>query len=191
MTLSAVLAACAITVASPTLDAVISVESGGNPFAINVNRLPRGQAQPRANSKDEAISIASDYIAHGYNVDLGLMQVNSRNLRAAGVTVADMFDQCKNIRVGGAILTGNYGTALKNGASNEQDALKIALSYYNTGNAWRGFKNGYVAKYYLNSSPDIVQKIAKTSHLGRYAMAIKSDTQIEIPESYFQEISSK
>lgn len=189
MTLTAALAACAITVASNTLDAVISVESGGNPYAINVNKLPPGQRQPRAHSKDEAIGIALAYIQRGYSVDLGLMQVNSRNLAAVGVTVADMFDECKNIRVGGSILTTSYGMAVRSGLRNEQDALKVALSYYNTGNAWRGFENGYVSKYYVNSSPALVKQVAVSSHLGRYAIAVRAETTIEIPESYFQEVA--
>lgn len=190
MILTAALAACAMTVASDTLDAVVSVESGGNPYAINVNKLPKGQRQPRAHSKEEAIQIAEAYIQRGYSVDLGLMQVNSRNLAAAGVTVSDMFDQCSNIRVGGAILTSNYGMALRSGVQNEQDALKVALSYYNTGNSWRGFQNGYVAKYYVNSAPSLVRRVAETSHIGRYAMAMKSDTAISIPDSYFREVAS-
>lgn len=188
MTLTAALAACAITVASNTLDAVISVESGGNPYAINVNKLPAGQRQPRARSKDEAIEIARAYVQRGYSVDLGLMQVNSRNLAALGVTVADMFDECRNIRVGGAILTTSYGMAVRSGQHDEQEALKVALSYYNTGNPWRGFENGYVSRYYINSSPAIVKRAAISSHIGRYATAVRAETTIDIPEGYFQEV---
>ena len=75
----AALLACALNVAPVTLEAVIGVESGGNPLALNVNGL--AGPQPRAGTPDEAATIARRYIAAGYSVDIGLMQINSRNLR--------------------------------------------------------------------------------------------------------------
>ncbi|MCB8878112.1 transglycosylase SLT domain-containing protein [Acidisoma silvae] len=86
-------------------------------------------------------------MARGYSVDLGLMQVNSRNLPSLGVTVGQMFDPCTNIQVGAAILVADFLSASAN-RSNPQEALKAALSVYNTGDFERGFANGYVAKYY-------------------------------------------
>ena len=79
--------ACAPNVAPVTLEAVIRVESGGNPWAINVNGL-RAQPAPAA-SAAEAARMAESYILRGYSVDLGLMQVNSRNLVALGTTTLD------------------------------------------------------------------------------------------------------
>ena len=94
------LLACARNVAPTTLEAIVHVESNGNPIAINVNRL--AGAQPRANTTQEAVAIARQFIAAGYNVDLGLMQINSRNLPTLGYTLEDAFDPCRNIAGGAA-----------------------------------------------------------------------------------------
>ena len=143
--IAAALLACALNVAPVTLEAVISVESGGNPLALNVNRLEG--AQPHASTPDEAAKLARQYIDAGYSVDIGLMQINSRNLSALGYTVEQALDPCTNIRGGATILTANYVKASQRFAPG-QPALQAALSAYNTGTFWRGFENGYVAKYY-------------------------------------------
>jgi type IV secretion system protein VirB1 len=140
-----VLLACAPNVAPVTLQAVISVESGGNPFAMHVNEL-REQPQSPRDAKG-ASQIAERYIARGYSVDLGLMQVNSRNLAMLGVTIEQVLDPCTNIRSGATILTADYAEAVRTRGEG-QPALKAALSAYNTGDFYRGFANGYVARYY-------------------------------------------
>lgn len=141
----AALLACAPNIAPVTLEAVIRVESGGNPLAINVNGL-RVQPSPAA-SAAEAAQIAEGYILRGYSVDLGLMQVNSRNLVALGTTVERVLDPCTNVRDGAAILTADYAEAAHT-RGDGQPALQAALSVYNTGSFYRGFANGYVARYY-------------------------------------------
>jgi type IV secretion system protein VirB1 len=141
----AALLACAANVAPVTLQAIIQVESGGNPLAINVNGV-RVQPSP-VKTAAEAAQIARAYIARGFSVDLGLMQVNSRNLPALGVTISDVLDPCINIRSGGEILTANYAEAARSRGAG-QAALQAALSAYNTGDFYRGFGNGYVARYY-------------------------------------------
>lgn len=139
------LLACGPTVAPTTLQAIIRVESGGDAYAINVNGAA---VQPTpANSAAEATATALAWIARGYSVDLGLMQVNSRNLPGLGYSVAQMFDPCTNIAAGAAVLTADYLTSLS-GTPDPQAALRAALSAYNTGSFERGFYNGYVAKYY-------------------------------------------
>lgn len=139
------LLACAPNVAPVTLEAVISVESSGNPVAVHVNEL-RAQPTPPRDAK-EAAAIAMQYIARGYSVDLGLMQVNSRNLAVLGVTVEQVLDPCNNIRSGAIILTADYAEAARTRGEG-QLALKAALSAYNTGDFYQGFANGYVARYY-------------------------------------------
>jgi type IV secretion system protein VirB1 len=139
------LLACGQTVAPTTLYAIIRVESGGNPFAIHVNGAV-SQPTPAHDAAEAAVT-AETWIVRGYSVDLGLMQVNSRNLHFLGYTVAQIFDQCTNIRAGASILTADYLAALAT-RTDHQAALKAALSAYNTGNFEHGFFNGYVAKYY-------------------------------------------
>ena len=143
--IAAALLACAANVAPVTLEAVVRVESGGNPLALNVNRL--GGPQPHPASVAEAVQIAQRYILRGYSVDLGLMQVNSRNLAALGYSIGQVLDPCTNLRGGAAILTADYAAAVRERGEG-QAALQAALSAYNTGSFYRGFENGYVAKFY-------------------------------------------
>ena len=141
----AALLACALNVHPITLNKIVSVESGGNPLALNVNRL--AGAQPRPASVAEAVRLAESYIARGHSVDLGLAQINSRNLPRLGLTIEQVLDPCTNIAASGRILTANYADAARRWGEG-QTALRAALSAYNTGSFSAGFRNGYVAKYY-------------------------------------------
>lgn len=159
--IAAVLLACAATVAPVTLEAIVQVESGGNPFALNVNHLAGPQPHPATLA--EAVSLAEGYLRQGYSVDLGLMQVNSRNLAALGVSIEQIFDPCINLRSGGAILTARYAQAVRRHGEG-QSALQAALSAYNTGNFHRGFANGYVAKYYRpHGVPALADQVRPTA----------------------------
>ena len=144
--IAAALLACAANIAPVTLEAVIQVESHGDPLLLHVNGPT---AQPRnSGDADEAAALARRYIAQGYSVDLGLMQVNSRNLAELGYTIEQMLgDPCANIRAGAAVLTADYAAAVRTHGE-DQAALQAALSAYNTGDFHRGFENGYVARYY-------------------------------------------
>jgi type IV secretion system protein VirB1 len=139
------LLACAPNVAPVTLQAIVQVESGGNPLALNVNGT-RLQPPPARDAREAALVVES-YIARGYSVDIGLMQVNSRNLAALGTTVEQVLDPCTNIRAAATILTADYAEAARTRGEG-QPALQAALSAYNTGDFYRGFANGYVARYY-------------------------------------------
>jgi type IV secretion system protein VirB1 len=143
--IAAALLACASNIAPATLEAVIDVESHDDPLAIHVNGVHRQPRRPA--DAAEAARIAGAYIRAGYTVDLGLMQVNSANLPALGTTVGQVLDPCANIRAGGAILTADYAAAAQRWGEG-QAALQHALSAYNAGNFTRGFRNGYVARYY-------------------------------------------
>jgi type IV secretion system protein VirB1 len=139
------LLACAPNISPVTLEAVIRVESGGDPLAIHVNGV-RAQPAP-AKTAAEAARLAEGFILRGYSVDIGLMQVSSRNLVALGTTVDRVLDPCTNIRAGAAVLTADYAVAARTHPEG-QAALQAALSTYNTGSFDRGFGNGYVARYY-------------------------------------------
>jgi type IV secretion system protein VirB1 len=143
--LAAPLLACALNVAPVTMDAVVQVESGGRPLALHVNHL--SGSQPQAVTLQEAVAMAERYMKAGYSVDLGLAQINSRNLASLGYSVADAFDPCKNLAGGAAILTADYGAAVARFGEG-QIALQAALSAYNTGDFYRGAANGYVARYF-------------------------------------------
>ena len=137
---------CAPNVAPQTVAAIVQTESRGRPFALNVNG---GSQPPEQTDALSAAATARRYVAAGYSVDLGLGQVNSRNMRALGLTWETVFDPCTNIAALGRVLTQNYSAAIN--GRDPQDALRVALSLYNTGSALRGFNNGYVAKVVRNA----------------------------------------
>ena len=137
---------CAPSVAPQTVAAIVQTESHGRPFALNVNG--GSQPPPQANAASAAAT-AQRYIAAGYSVDLGLGQINSRNMRGLGLTWETVFDPCTNIAALGRVLTQNYNAAIA--GRDPQTALRVALSLYNTGSSSRGFRNGYVAKVVGNA----------------------------------------
>ncbi|PZQ65151.1 MAG: conjugal transfer protein [Phenylobacterium zucineum] len=149
-TFLAVAAACAPDVAPQTLLAVAKVESGLNPLAIGVNG--GSGAGRRPTSPEAAIRLAQALVRSGRNIDVGLAQINVRNLGWLGLSVAEAFDPCANLAAAARILTDGYRRAgvVPGG---EQLSLRIALSYYNTGTADRGFRNGYVARVVAAGRP--------------------------------------
>ena len=137
---------CAPTVAPETVLAIIQTESSGEQFALNVN----GGRQPaRQSNAADATATARRYVAAGYSVDLGLGQINSRNMGWLGLTWETVFDPCTNVAALARVLTTNYNS-VKVGRD-PQTALRVALSMYNTGSQTRGFRNGYVAKVERNA----------------------------------------
>jgi type IV secretion system protein VirB1 len=153
MIVTATLLACAVVSAAPDalqaddMRSIIAVESGGNEFAINVNQ-PRGLppvGPQHPTSAAEAAQIAHRYIAEGYSVDIGIAQVNSRNLGVLGLTVEQALDPCANVAGGYAILNKYYLAALSQ-FHDKGIAKAAAVSAYNTGDFGRGFSNGYVAR---------------------------------------------
>lgn len=142
VTLLALSTACAPQVSPQTMLAIVQVESGRNPLAIGLNG---GGRAAQHTDRAMAIAEATRWIAAGRSVDLGLAQINSRNLRPLGLTIADAFEPCRNLAAGAAVLRSGYRRAAPQ-QRGSQAALRIALSYYNTGDPDRGRRNGYVAK---------------------------------------------
>ena len=144
MTLAALellVALCAPNVGPTTLLAMIQAESAGVPHAVHVN----GPWVATPANRDEAVRVAKWAISAGYTADLGLMQVNSRNLPSLGLSIEEVLDPCTNVWAGAAILSANYA-AMTERHRPDQRALLGALSAYNTGNTRRGFANGYVRR---------------------------------------------
>lgn len=143
-------ARCAPTVHLDTMKAVMSVESTGHIFAIadaGPLSLPWSQRKHLVRSffpstVDEAVSIAEELKSKGHTFSMGVAQINDRNLAAYGLTIKDVFDPCKNIAVGGAILTDFYLKAQKKFTGFK--ILRAALSAYNSGSFERGDHDGYV-----------------------------------------------
>lgn len=131
--------------------AIVKVESGGNPFAINVNGSRRLARQPK--SKAEALAWSEWLINRGYSIDMGLTQVNSANLARLRTSIHAMFEPCANLAAGASILSSEYANASRKLGSG-QGALRAALSAYNTGNHRAGITNGYVARVSAAARPE-------------------------------------
>lgn len=138
--------ACAPAADPHIIERIIRVESNNNPFAVNINGA---HLDYKPKNLQSAVNLAYFYIKRGYSVDLGLMQINSKNLFKLGYGVQDIFNPCLNIAVGANVLAENYRRAIKH-FKNKQMALRGALSAYNTGNFTAGYKNAYIMKYYLD-----------------------------------------
>jgi type IV secretion system protein VirB1 len=156
------IATCAPTVSPVTMQRVIAVESEGNSLALNVN-IGRTALSLKPRDKAEAVKLTYEHIANGHSVDMGLMQVNSKNLARLGYTVEDMFDECKNLNAGAIVLTQYYRLALPQ-YNEPQAALQAALSAYNTGSFTNGFANGYVSKYVRGLSPIYRTSVSAPKH---------------------------
>ena len=150
-------AACAPSIHPTTLKAVITTESSWNPYAIGVvaGRLER---QPR--SLDEAVATARALERQGFNFSLGLGQVNRHNLAQYGETYETVFDPCRNLQAGAAILQDCFVRAKKQ-LGDDQQALRAAFSCYYSGNFTRGFRPdqagqpSYVQKVVANATQEV------------------------------------
>jgi type IV secretion system protein VirB1 len=131
-------------VAALTLASIAQAESGFQPFAIHDNTTSITDTPA---TRDIAVQIASRLLEAGHSVDLGIMQINSANFAIVGLTVESAFDPCKSISAAAAMLSGNYTGGDTH--TEQQAALRVAISKYNTGDAVRGFTNGYVHKVEL------------------------------------------
>lgn len=132
---------CAPEVAPGTLAALAAVESRFDTLAIYDNTA---HVAWHPEDRAKAVTLARQAIAAGHSVDLGLMQINSRNLAPLNLSVAEAFEPCPSLRAGAALLAKDYAGGKT--PAEEQAALRAALSRYNTGTARGGFANGYVVR---------------------------------------------
>ncbi|MGS0741098.1 lytic transglycosylase domain-containing protein [Glaciimonas sp. GG7] len=147
----ALLTRCAPAVHPETMRAVLSAESGGNVLAIadaGPLKLPWKQRKHLVRSiypadKIEAVAVVKKLLENGHTVSIGLAQINDRNLPRLGVSIEDMFEPCKNVKAGALVLTEFYQSALSRFDTSQQ-ALRAALSSYNSGDFFRGENDGYV-----------------------------------------------
>jgi type IV secretion system protein VirB1 len=129
LALASLITQCAPGVAPSTMAAIVQVESGGNPFAIDDNTTRRSY-YPRDRASAEAL--ANQLTSAGHLVDMGIAQIDSMNFARLGVNVHTIFDSCTNLRAGAEILSSDYDFA-KRRYGNGQIALRHAIGMYNTG----------------------------------------------------------
>jgi type IV secretion system protein VirB1 len=132
---------CAPLVAPETLVSIAQTESRLDPLAIRDNTT--GKVYTPA-TVEAASTQAEGLIRAGHSVDLGLMQINSANLHLAGLSVFQSFKACYALAAGARLLAQGYSGGVT--VDEQQRALRVALSRYNTGDPLRGFENGYVGR---------------------------------------------
>ncbi len=110
-------------------------------------QLPKGTLSLRRqpSSLAEALDWLTYFQHHSVFVDLGLMQVSTAEARRRGIAAESLLDPCTNLRVGWRILEDDYRLEIRVYGPG-QEALKHAISRYNTGNSNRGIRNGYLAR---------------------------------------------
>jgi type IV secretion system protein VirB1 len=156
--LAAMMQRCAPNVHPTTLGAIVKTESSGRMYVLLDNgpaNLPFSVRKTMLRtiypeSAAEAATVARDLIARGHLVDMGLTQLNNRNLAGLGLTVEQALDPCTNLWAGGTILSNFYANASKQ-YRDQQSALMAAISAYNTGDFERGLNNGYVSTVIRNA----------------------------------------
>ncbi|MGV0983546.1 MAG: lytic transglycosylase domain-containing protein [Limnohabitans sp.] len=127
---------CAPAVDPVTMAAVVKQESGGQPWVINNNTTRKSTAFA---SKAAAVAAAVAAVGRGESVDLGLAQINSKNLPSLGLSVDQVFDPCTNIAAGSRILAAGY---------QRTGSLSGALSAYNTGKSDSKLGAAYAQKVF-------------------------------------------
>lgn len=147
---------CLPTVPLTTLNAIILVESGGNPNAMQIDfprallkqwHLPEGtlRLKRQPTIEREALEWLEYFERRNISVDLGLMQVSTAEAHRRGFPPETLLDPCFNLRAGWQILDSAYRLETKTYGPG-QEALQHAISRYNTGDTQRGIDNGYLAR---------------------------------------------
>ena len=133
----------ASTVDADTLLAFAQHESKLRPWAIHDNTTTNTYLPASA---AEATALASTLLNQGHSLDLGIMRVNSTNLRRTGLTVEMAFDPGESMRAGAQILVAAYRQCLhgnlRANSVEQQVALRCAASVYNTSQELAGILNG-------------------------------------------------
>ena len=128
---------CAPQVSAITMSAIIKQESGGNPLALHDNTTGKSY-QPA--SLAAAAKLASDLIRHGHSVDIGLAQINSKNLPGLHIAAKQVLAPCANIHAAQTILL--------RGWKQSGGDLRGALAAYNTGNSGSSVGQKYAARVF-------------------------------------------
>lgn len=156
---------CAAAVHPSTSLDVARVESGFNPYAI-AEIVPGSKRVISHNpqTKGEALAITDRLAANGHRYSVGLMQITSTNFTRYGVTAAQLFDPCTNLKVYQKIIVDCYQRG---------GTLPRALSCYYTGN--------------FDSGQEPESTFANTSYVQRIGYVVPStraDRQATAPSGY-------
>jgi type IV secretion system protein VirB1 len=148
--MAVLVAQCSPGIPANVIEAVALTESDNDPWALHDNTT--GQAL-LPDSLDSAQASAVRLMGQGDSVDVGLMQINSRNLSALGLTATGALDPCSSLAGGAAVLRAAFSGGDTAGAQQEV-ALLLALSRYNTGTPFKGILNGYARTVMQNGAAE-------------------------------------
>jgi type IV secretion system protein VirB1 len=131
--LAGLISSCASSVDVRTAAAVVAVESGGSPYAVNDNDTRRSYFPT---SRDAAEALVRRLAGH--QLAVGIAQVDSVNFARFGVDAVQVLDPCTSLRLGAQVLVEDYRREYPRatGATEEerrQVALRRAFSAYNSG----------------------------------------------------------
>lgn len=173
LVLSGLFLQCAPDVAPQTLNAIVSVESSRNPYVVA--NVTDGTSH-YFNEKEKAVTFLNKLEHDKKNYSAGIMQVNSANFKLLNLNNNTVFDPCTNIRAGAVVLKGCWERAVS-ANTDEQKALRDAMSCYYSGNFTRGYKKE------TSDGKSYIQRIEeKTRVNSRYTVpAIKTDEQTNLP----------
>ncbi|WEX91500.1 type IV secretion system lytic transglycosylase VirB1 (plasmid) [Sinorhizobium garamanticum] len=132
---------CAPRVDPSTLASIAKVESGFDPLAAHDNTT--GESL-HWNDQTQAHQSVKARLEAQHSIDVGLMQINSKNFSFLNLTIEKAFQPCMSLVAAAHLLESRYAGGDTTAA--KQLALRQAISAYNTGDLTRGFANGYVQK---------------------------------------------
>ncbi|WP_246252468.1 lytic transglycosylase domain-containing protein [Parasulfitobacter algicola] len=144
---------CASSISPDIMAGIVHVESRFHPYAIGVGGQNARSIFP--SSKQEAIAVANQLVANGERFDAGIAQINIENFDWLDLTIPQAFDVCINLSAAEKVLRDSYDRARTAGET-KADALRIALSTYNTGHSTRGVRNGYVGRVMQGAETRVV-----------------------------------
>ena len=168
MTPVALLHRCAPRVSVVTMAAIIKQESGGNPFALHNNSTGKSY---RPASSAEAAKLTVDLIQQGHSVDIGLAQINSRNLSGLNLDVNQVLDPCTNIHAAQTILL--------RGWKQSGGDLRGALAAYNTGNTGSAVGINYASHVF--SQAGVIVPAIPDGRLANWSLADAGQTGSSLP----------
>jgi type IV secretion system protein VirB1 len=189
LTFGQIARACAPSIHIRTLASLVRQESQLNAFAININGAQQLIHQPA--TQEEALKVSRDLLARGYNIDVGLGQINSRNFRDANLPLTQLFDPCENLRAVEHVLSDCYARGVAMFGPG-QTALHAALSCYNTGSLTHGIENGYVQHVMARVALPVPELLPMPQSAGVTSPLFSLDNQItEPPTLQKQDVMSR
>ncbi|WP_394213460.1 transglycosylase SLT domain-containing protein [Enterovibrio calviensis] len=146
--LLSLLSQCQSSVDASVLSRLIEIESGSNPYAIEIEGMSSA-SQP--SNKNEAISISKDLTDKNIPFRAGLFQLRSSEFSSLGITEESVFEPCNSISVAASKFS-SCQIMVEKEEGNISDRVHKSVSCFRYGNFNEGFerkgmKQSYVEKF--------------------------------------------